>query len=282
MMSENIYLAEKIKKLLYEMSSIFTTIQRRNMIADFRDDSSNTDEDAEYDITTWEYAESFREYAGMVLKLIFSYVEQKGQPLFLAEIMNTLKPLIDPQRIMEEYDNRSAVGIQNSFLHEAWAFLSAYENFGTNDLSHLMHRTGISYLETILRNTAVIINHRNITPKNETDVYKAVADVCKAVYPGSANLTSPFIKIAGEYKPDVLIPALNCAIEYKYAKTEAKLKATIEGILGDVQNYSDHPDYKLFYAVFYVKPDIWGAQKFEEVWKQNNFPENWKGVYVVG
>jgi hypothetical protein len=281
-MSENIYLAEKIKKLLYEMSSIYATVQRRNMIADFRDEGSNTEEDADYDITTWEYAESFREYAGMVFKLILSYVEEKGQLLYLAEITTALKPLLDSQRIMEEYDNRSAADPQNTFLHEAWAFLSAYETFGTNDLSHLMQRTGISYLETILRNTAVIIHHRKITPKNETDVYKAVADVCKAVYPGSAKLDSPFVKIAGEYKPDVLIPALNCAIEYKYAKTEAKLKATIEGILGDVQNYSNHQEYKLFYAVFYVKPDIWGAQKFEEVWKQNNFPANWKGIYVVG
>jgi len=281
-MSENIYLAEKIKKLLYEMSSIYATVQRRNMIADFRDEGSNTEEDADYDITTWEYAESFREYAGTVFKLILSYVEEKGQLLYLAEITTVLKPLLDSQRIMEEYENRSAAGPQNTFLHEAWAFLSAYETFGANDLSHLMQRTGISYLETILRNTAVIIHHRKITPKNETDVYKAVADVCKAVYPGSAKLDSPFVKIAGEYKPDVLIPALNCAIEYKYAKTEAKLKATIEGILGDVQNYSNHQEYKLFYAVFYVKPDIWGAQKFEEVWKQNNFPANWKGIYVVG
>lgn len=281
-MTENIYLAEKIKKLLYEMSSIYSTIERRNMIADFRDEGSNTEEDADYDITTWEFQESFREYAEMVYKLILSYVEEKGQPLYLAEIKSKLQPLLDGQHIMEEYDNRSADGPQNNFLHETWGYLSAYETFGQNDLSHLMQRTGISYLETILRNTAVIIHHRKLAPKNETDVYKAVADVCKAVYPGSAKLDSPFVKIAGEYKPDVLIPALNCAIEYKYAKTEAKLKATIEGILGDVQNYSGHSEYKLFYAVFYVKPDIWGIQKFEEVWQQNNFPSNWKGIYVVG
>jgi hypothetical protein len=281
-MMENIYLAEKIKKLLYEMSSIHTTIQRRDMIADFRDEDSDNDEDHEYDLTTWEYCESFREYAGLVYKLILSYVEEKNQPNYLAEIKTVLQPLLVSQRIREEHDNRSADGSQNLFLHEIWAFLSAYEVFGQNDLSHLMRRTGINYLETILRNTAVIIHHRKITPKNETDVYKAVADVCMAVYPASSNLDSPFIKIAGEYKPDVLIPALNCAVEYKYAKTQAKLKSTIEGILGDVQNYSDHPIYKIFDAVFYVKPDIWGAQKFDEVWKQNKFPPNWKGIYIVG
>lgn len=281
-MEENIYLVEKIKNLLYEMSAIHKTIERRDMISAFRDEGSNTEEDADYDITTWEYQEDFREYAERVFKLILSYIEEKGQPHYLAEVKATLFPLLTHDGVREEHFNRSTDGVQNMFLHEAWAFLSAYEAFGKNDLSHLMHRTGILYLETILRNTAVIIHHRKITPKNETDVYKAVADICMAVYPGSSNLDSPFIKIAGEYKPDVLIPALNCAVEYKYAKTAAKLKATIEGILGDVQNYSDHPVYKIFYAVFFVKPDIWGAQKFDEVWKQNNFPPNWKGIYVVG
>lgn len=168
------------------------------------------------------------------------------------------------------------------FLHEAWAFLSAYEIFGENNIEHLLQRTGITYLETILKNTAVIIHHRKLNPKNETAVYNAVVDVCKAVFPKSSKPDSSFVKTAGEYKPDILIPALNCAVEYKYATTDKKLKATIEGILGDVQNYSDHQNYKLFYAVFYVKPDVWGVQKFEEVWKENNFPPNWKWVYVVG
>lgn len=281
-MTENIYLVEKIKNLLYEMSSIHATIERRDMIADFRDADSNTEEDADYDITTWEYQEDFREYAENVFKLILNYIEEKGQLHYLSEVKTILQPLLSYQSIRDEHFNRSADGSQNMFLHEAWAFLSAYESFGKNDLSHLMQRTGISYLETILRNTAVIIHHRKITPKNETEVYKAVADICMAVYPASSKLDSPFIKIAGEYKPDILIPALNCAVEYKYAKTPAKLNATIEGILADVQNYSDHPVYKIFYAVFYVKPDIWGAQKFEEVWKDNNFPPNWKGIYVVG
>lgn len=281
-MTENIYLVEKIKGLLYEMSSIHSTIERRDMIAAFRDEDINTEENADYDLSTWEYQENFREYAENVFKLIISYIEEKRQPEYLAEAKATLRPLLSYERIREEHFNRSTDGIQNMFLHEAWAFLSAYDSFGKNDLSHLMQRTGISYLETILRNTAVIIHHRKITPKNETEVYRAVADICLAVYPASSNLDSPFIKIAGEYKPDVLIPSLNCAVEFKYAKTAPKLKATIEGILGDVQNYSDHPVYKLFYAVFYVKPDIWGAQKFEEVWKENNFPPNWKGIYIVG
>lgn len=281
-MTETSYLTERIKKLLYEMESIFVTIEKRNMFADFRDADSDREEDAEYDMTTWEYRESFREYASLVYKLVLNYVEQQGHPRYLEEIRTKLAPMLDTDQILEEYNNRFAEGPQNNFLHEVWAYLSAYELFGRNDIAHLMQRTGISYLETILHNTAVVIHHRNLVPKNETDVYKAVADICKAVFPGSAKPDTAFVKIAGEYKPDVLIPTLNCAVEYKYAKTEAKLKATLEGILADVQHYSGHPLYKIFYAVFYVQPDIWGAQKFSEVWKENNFPPNWKGIYVVG
>lgn len=281
-MSQDIYLIAKIKKLLYEMDSIHRRIERRDMIAAFRDEDSNSEKETDFDITTWESQESFREYAEQVYKLILSYLEQQGQPLYYAEVKRCLKPLLSSQRIREEHFSRSGDGNQNLFLHEAWGFLKAYVEFGENDLSYLMQRTGIAYLETILRNTAMIIHHRKLEPKNETDVYKAVADVCRAVFPASSKLDSPFVKTAGTYKPDLLIPALNCAVEYKYAQTEAKLKSTIEGILGDVQNYSGHSLYKIFYAVFYVKPDIWGAERFEEVWKQNNFPANWKGIYVVG
>ncbi|EPU1022796.1 hypothetical protein ACVUNK_004389, partial [Escherichia coli] len=91
-----------------------------------------------------------------------------------------------------------------------------------------------------------------------------------------------FLKSFKEYKPDILIPELFTAVEYKYASTEEKLKSTIEQIAADVKGYTGDNDYNIFYAVFYVTTDFWGLEKFMNVWNENKFPQNWIPVYVVG
>lgn len=91
-----------------------------------------------------------------------------------------------------------------------------------------------------------------------------------------------FIKTAKAYKPDILLPHLKCAIEYKYAKDENKLIETIDQILVDVKGYDKNASYNLFYAVFYAKPGIWTKKKFKTVWNEKGFPKNWKSIFVVG
>jgi hypothetical protein len=84
----------------------------------------------------------------------------------------------------------------------------------------------------------------------------------------------PFYSNAKCYKPDILIPTLNCAIEYKFARTEATLVKTIEQILIDVKGYAGHPIYKYFYAVFYVKSGIISKNRFDEIRERiNNFAD---------
>lgn len=142
--------------------------------------------------------------------------------------------------------------------------------------------SGIIYLKNILKSTATIIHKQNLTPSGEVEVYKAVRNVLESVFPSSKQPRSKFIKTAQEYKPDILIPELAAAVEYKYADSESRLKTTIAQIADDVKGYTGDDDYRHFFAVFYVKADYWGSEKFRSVWREKKFPRNWRAYYVVG
>lgn len=136
------------------------------------------------------------------------------------------------------------------FLAQIRQFLEPLDVLdGTN---HYLRFAGIQYLETVLNNTASIIHKSGENPTSEPGVYNLVRNVLEAIFPSAISPKSNFLKTAQEYKPDILIPELSTAIEYKYAKDEAKLKATIAQISDDVKGYTGDVDYDLFYAVFYV------------------------------
>jgi hypothetical protein len=167
------------------------------------------------------------------------------------------------------------------FIAKINKFLSSFE-FTELSEDQYDRITGLQYLETILKNTAVIISKNSLSPKSEADVYKAVKSTLSFVFVSSKSPKSNFIKTAKEYNPDILIPELYAAVEYKYAADEQKLKSTIEQIAADVKGYTGDNDYRVFYAVFYVIEDFWGQDKFSKVWSDQNFPNNWIPIYVVG
>jgi hypothetical protein len=168
----------------------------------------------------------------------------------------------------------------NVFLADLRQFLAPLNVLG--DESRYLKLSGIQYLETILRNTATIIHKAGKCPTSEPEVYKSVRNVLEAIFPSAQSPKSNFIKTAQEYKPDILLPELSAAVEYKYADSETKLKATIAQISDDVKGYTGDSDYNLFYAAFYVKGDFWGEDKFRTAWNEKKFPKNWRAFYIVG
>lgn len=164
----------------------------------------------------------------------------------------------------------------SSLQDESYSFLKK----SSNSISSIgLHQ---KYLENILKNTESILIALNITPKSEPDVYRLVKHVIYAVFPKAREAGSNFLKIAKEFKPDILIPEAKAAVEYKYAKDVHKLKATIEQIAADAKGYTGDSDYEFFYAVFYVTKDFWGELKFMEAWGEFDFPSNWIPIYIVG
>lgn len=170
---------------------------------------------------------------------------------------------------------------QNVFLAKLNVFLSSFE-FTESAWEKRERIAGLTYLKRILRNTHLITAKMSKPPKTETEVYNAVKDTISIIFSNCKFPKSNFIKSFKEYNPDILIPELFAAVEYKYASSEQKLKTTIEQIAADVKGYTGDSDYNIFYAVFYVTTDFWGLEKFKTVWTENDFPHNWVPIYVVG
>lgn len=268
------YQEGKIEKLLYEMSSIYTDIQLREEFG------SNISDDVDFEIETDNIKSNFIYMGDRVYKLCLSYFEFLKLPNYNKSFSEDIIPLLTSKKALDGTYAEGSGQVHSVLIDKFWSYLLSFPAFGEDDNETLLKRTGIIYLENILESTSVIIKQSDIVPKNEAQVYKAVKILTMATFPSASFPTQSFQKVAKHYIPDILIPSLNCAVEYKYANTETDLIRTIDEILIDVKGYDKHPVYKLFYAVFYTKSGIWTKQRFDKVWDEKEFPENWKGIFV--
>ena len=276
MTNEIEYQEDRIKKMLSEMSSVYSDIQFREQIPIQRL------EEIQFEIETDERKEYFFGISKSLFILCIAYLEQRNLKNYLSAFEKELNPfLTDRVKNLSGSYHEESGEVYSDLVSLFWNYLLSFSTFGDNN-DFLLKRTGLIYLEDILQSTAVILKSQNKTPSKETDVYNAVKIVCQATFPSAIFPTESFQKPAKCYKPDILIPSLNCAVEYKYAENEQKLISTIDEILIDVKGYDKHSVYKIFYAVFYVKPGIWTKNKFQEVWKEKEFPANWKAFMVEG
>lgn len=230
-----------------------------------------------------EYTEPFKGIVKSLYISVIYYLDSKGLDKYLSLFYEIFGTKHDEPNFMDDFeiDHYWSREPFSNFLAKMNQFLSVFE-FSDTDEGRYKRLSGIQYLETVLRNTASIVSKQDHNISSETQVYNAVKNTLEAIFPSSKSPKSNFIKTAKEYKPDILIPELYVAIEYKYAKDQNKLKTTIEQIAADVKGYTGDKDYTIFYAVFYVTTDFWGIDKFMAVWKEQKFPKNWIPIYAVG
>ncbi|MDP2021738.1 MAG: hypothetical protein Q8L16_12660 [Hydrogenophaga sp.] len=229
-----------------------------------------------------ELVKPFEHLATSIYLSTVALLDAEGMHAYLKQFYLRFGDKFDSAKAASEFeiDHYWSGGPYNSFLSRFRQFASPLDVIG--DADRYLKLSGVQYLETVLKNTAAIIHKSGKAPKSETDVYKAVRHVLEAIFPTAKSPKANFIKIAQEYKPDILIPELSAAVEYKYAADEARLKSVIAQISDDVKGYSGDDDYNLFYVVFYVTEDFWGESKFKAVWREKEFPNNWRWHYVVG
>jgi hypothetical protein len=269
--------AKKITKFLSEMNDNFHQI-------DFLSDISDTmSSDYEYQIRKSSLENNFEYLSDRVYPLCLAYFEEKKLPTYLANFERVIKPFFESKSklLSSSYDSDNDIGY-SIFITEIWRFLLPFQEFDEQDTEQLRMRFGYLYLENLLESTAVIISEKKIIPNSEPEVYNAVKFFVAITFPTSTLTTESFQKPEKAYNPDILIPNLNCAIEYKFAKTKERLIKTVDEIFEDVHGYSNHPTYKIFYAVFYAKAGVLSRKRFDELWKSKNFPANWKGILVEG
>lgn len=215
---------------------------------------------------------------------VVCYLDQLGLENYLNLFFDKFGKDVDHlSGVLEfEIDYRWSGAPQSVWLSRIRQFLGVFPILEHQEEERYRRLSGIQYLENVLDATASIISKSKKKPSTEAQVYNSVKDILAPIFPSSISPKSNFLKSAKEYKPDILIPELNAAVEYKYANSEEKLKSTIEQIAIDVKGYTGDKDYNLFYAVFYVTEDFWGERKFKEFWKELAFPENWQAFYKVG
>jgi hypothetical protein len=274
----NLFYQERtINEKLIELEKHLAQVDYLNLKIDFSEQGEEEYIEKEIEQVYYKFNASIKELYLMLL----NYFEAQNSKELLTLFKNDLSHILDSNykgiQTVEDPDFGQIYYICEE-LYSIKKFLLSFEAFDERTTKNI----GLIYLENILSHTAYIAKELQTKVTNETSIYNSVKHVIKATFPDYIGLSEPFYKEAKCYRPDILIPSLNTAIEYKYATDEAKLIKTIEDILIDVSGYSNHPIYKIFYAVFYVTAGICTEQRFNILWSDHKFPENWKPIFVNG
>ncbi|WP_242203226.1 PD-(D/E)XK nuclease domain-containing protein [Aestuariivivens insulae] len=85
-----------------------------------------------------------------------------------------------------------------------------------------------------------------------------------------------FVKKFTTYHPDILVPEISSAVEYKYIRKGAGIETYLDQIKTDADNYEGDPEYKFFYAVIYFEDkSVINPAGFKQAVIEKKFPENW-------
>lgn len=211
-------------------------------------------------------------------------IQSKGMPDYLQLFHQRLGKPFDAWKAACNFDHDEyfSPGPYNVFLRELRNLLAPFNVLSTS-IAQYERQAGALYLERILNNTAALVQWSGVKVERETDVSRAVRDMLYLLFPRARNAPpAKFIGALKSYVPDILIPELCVAIEYKYVDSDEKLKTAIEGIAVDVPAYTGDAGYDTFYAVFYLTSHFCTAEHFYVAWSEFSFPANWKSIFVVG
>lgn len=213
-------------------------------------------------------------------KLFFEY---KNLPGHRNDFVTEVAPIISDRKKLMDMKYYDEIGEAFSTLSDVFhKYFSPFSEFNVESNEINEQKYGRQILENILKSTNKILTDNSLIPSHEPDIYPCIRKTVEVVFPEHKTPTTPFLRNASEYKPDVLLPILKSAVEYKLARNEKELNKTMDEILIDVQGYDEHTDYDFFYAAFYVKSGVTTSMKFDLLWKQKKFPKNWKPIFIEG
>lgn len=139
----------------------------------------------------------------------------------------------------------------------------------------------IAIVENLLEQTPHILHARNVTPTCEADVHKVMLDIFETVFSSTINKPS-IAQTLKHYEPDVGIPELGIAIEFKFATDKNSVKNDVDQIYADMHGYSGDPSYDRFYAVIYTTEPLYTTAKVLKQWEVTKADVRWKPLMVHG
>jgi hypothetical protein len=213
--------------------------------------------------------------------LMQAYLEMIGMNSYLNSFKNKLDPIISNETdILQTTQLHPEGESELKIIIYCKIFLDAFRQF---DYQISKVEEAIK-LTSILGNTAFIIKQLNLSINSESDIYNAVKWILGLYYPSSRLLNkASFIQQFKTYIPDILIPELKIAIEYKFIKHNKKTADDfIDEVRIDASNYDGDPRYENFIAVICLEnASIATPESIKVAWENKHFPANWSLVIVT-
>lgn len=206
------------------------------------------------------------------------FIEMKNYPLYLSMFTSKFGSYIDDsKRVKKVHDPFSAESDPSMIILDefreflsAFSEFSAYEKIRTNKLLSILSHTNAMLLKT------------NTTITNETSIYDVMKWFIEIVYPRTLRLKKArFSDKFTHYEPDILVPEISCAVEYKYVRTGQNISTYLNQLKNDAENYKGDVNYRFFYAVVYFqdKTDL-NQEAFKVGVAEKGFPDNWMIIAV--
>jgi len=193
-------------------------------------------------------------YLEMFRTKFSSYIDSKSR---VREVRNPLYEDSEPSMVI---------------LDDFREFLSAYPEFSGFDKVHSDKLFGV------LSETNGILQKTHIKPTNETSIYATVRWFLEVIYPKTKLLNKVhFFDKFTSYQPDILIPEIASAVEYKYIRSGKNTGNFLNQLKTDADNYKGDLNYSFFYAVVYFenKSEL-NQAAFKAGVSEKLFPDNWK------
>jgi hypothetical protein len=219
----------------------------------------------EYDDTLYWW---FRE----LYATICVYLELKNLPYFLDQFRSKLEGIINKrEKALQQLEHDGFH--YYPFVSEVRLFLSPFKRSTLKQDAEKIP----SRLNQILAETNLIVNKTGTKVTNETSVYKCVHWVLQLYYPSCRRRNNArFISQFKSYRPDILIPELRLAVEFKLARPGDNIDNFINQLKVDSENYKGDPEYNKFIAVLCLLKRHETSKSIDNSWKSKSFPPNWK------
>ena len=141
--------------------------------------------------------------------------------------------------------------------------------------------TGLGAFETVLQNTAKIIEARGVLPRNEAEVREAVRETLSFCFRDVVR-EIPLARMFKVYRPDIGVTSLMAAAEYKFIDSKTEAKKSLDEIYADMKGYSGRYEWRSFFAVFYLTAPFYSQKDVDEEFRLVKAELSWTPIVVIG
>lgn len=216
-------------------------------------------------------------YIQQYFHLLSAYFEVKG--------LNEYR-----KRFVNEFgeDIRKTMKVSEVGYHEGEPYLKMFVEMGAylapfKALAYNYSPKGKSRLTKVIEvieETPMILRKLGIQPSSEPEVYKPVRWILEFYYELPPINRSHFAGKFKRYVPDILLPEVETAIEFKFATANKNLEDYIDEIVSDAVNYKGDSDYNQFIAVLCIQNNQTTKAKIQSAWDNKGFNKNWHNAII--